>query len=92
MPFVALATCLVLAAAPAKIAPPAPAPVIDGLEADVFSIKGFKWGEQAKHLTLTAHWFLPKAVRVNARWLDSLPEDLRAPLAALGLPCALPAY
>jgi len=28
-------------------------------------------------MTLTYHWFLPKAVRVNARWLDSLPEDLR---------------
>ena len=27
--------------------------LIDGLEADVFSIKGFKWGEQAKNLTLT---------------------------------------
>jgi C4-dicarboxylate-binding protein DctP len=51
--------------------------LIDAVEADVFSIKGFKWGEQAKHMTLTAHWFLPKAVRVNARWLDSLPEDLR---------------
>ena len=25
--------------------------LIDGLEADVFSIKGFKWGEQAKNLT-----------------------------------------
>jgi C4-dicarboxylate-binding protein DctP len=52
--------------------------LIDGLEADVFSIKGFKWGEQAKHMTLTGHWFLPKATRVNARWLDSLPDDLRA--------------
>ena len=51
--------------------------LIDAVEADVFSIKGFKWGEQAKHMTLTAHWFLPKAARVNARWLDSLPEDLR---------------
>ena len=51
--------------------------VIDGLEADVFSIKGYKWHEQAKHLTLTSHWFLPKAIRVNARWLDGLPEDLR---------------
>ena len=51
--------------------------VIDGLEADVFSIKGYKWHEQAKHLTLTSHWFLPKAIRVNARWLDALPEDLR---------------
>jgi C4-dicarboxylate-binding protein DctP len=51
--------------------------LIDGLEADVFSIKGFKWGEQAKNLTLTSHWFLPKATRVNARWLDSLPADLQ---------------
>ena len=51
--------------------------LIDALEADVFSIKGFKWGEQAKHLTLTSHWFLPKATRVNARWLDSLPADLQ---------------
>jgi C4-dicarboxylate-binding protein DctP len=51
--------------------------LIDALEADVFSIKGFKWGEQAKHFTYTSHWFLPKATRVNARWLDSLPADLQ---------------
>lgn len=52
--------------------------LIDALESDVFSVVGFKWQEQAKHLTLTSHWFLPKAVRVNARWLDSLPADLQA--------------
>lgn len=51
--------------------------VIDALEADFFSIRGFKWHEQAKHLTLTYHWFLPKALRVNARWLDGLPPDLQ---------------
>ena len=51
--------------------------VIDALEADFFSIRGFKWGEQAKHLTLSYHWFLPKAVRVNAKWLDALPADLQ---------------
>lgn len=51
--------------------------VIDGLDSDVFSILGFKWHEQAKHLTLTSHWFLPKAVRVNGRWLDSLPANLQ---------------
>ena len=51
--------------------------VIDGLEADFFSIDGFKWYEKAKYLTLTYHWFLPKAIRVNAKWLDSLPEDLQ---------------
>lgn len=52
--------------------------VIDALEADFFSIRGFKWAEQAKHLTLSYHWFLPKAVRVNAKWLDSMPADLQA--------------
>jgi C4-dicarboxylate-binding protein DctP len=51
--------------------------VIEGLEADYFSIDGFKWYEQAKYLTLTYHWFLPKAIRVNAKWLDNLPEDLQ---------------
>jgi C4-dicarboxylate-binding protein DctP len=51
--------------------------IIDGLDSDFFSILGFKWHEQAKNLTLTYHWFLPKAVRVNAKWLDSLPADLQ---------------
>lgn len=51
--------------------------IIDAIDSDVFSIVGFKFYEQAPHLTLTGHWFLPKAVRVNAAWLDSLPEDLR---------------
>jgi tripartite ATP-independent transporter DctP family solute receptor len=51
--------------------------VIDGLEADFFSILGFKWYEKAKYLTITYHWFLPKAIRVNAKWLDSLPKDLQ---------------
>lgn len=50
--------------------------IIDAIESDVFSIVGFKFHEQANHLTLTGHWFLPKAVRVNAAWLDSLPDDL----------------
>jgi TRAP-type C4-dicarboxylate transport system substrate-binding protein len=51
--------------------------IIDAIDSDVFSIVGFKFYEQAKNLTLTGHWFLPKAVRVNAAWLDALPEDLR---------------
>lgn len=51
--------------------------VIDGLEADYFSILGFKWYEQARNLTLTGHWFLPKAIRVNATWLEGLPPDLQ---------------
>lgn len=52
--------------------------VIDALEADFFSIRGFKWHEQAKFLNLSYHWFLPKAIRVNAKWLDALPADLQA--------------
>jgi tripartite ATP-independent transporter DctP family solute receptor len=52
--------------------------IISAIDSDVFSVVGFKFYEQAKHLTLTGHWFLPKAVRVNAAWLDSLPDDLRA--------------
>ncbi len=51
--------------------------VIEGLEADFFSIDGFNWYEQAPHLTLTNHWFLPKAVRVNAMWLDALSPELQ---------------
>jgi C4-dicarboxylate-binding protein DctP len=51
--------------------------VIEGLEADFFSIDGFNWYEQAPHLTLTNHWFLPKAVRVNAAWLDALSPELQ---------------
>lgn len=51
--------------------------VIEGLEADFFSITGFNWYEQAPHLTLTNHWFLPKAVRVNATWLDALAPELQ---------------
>jgi TRAP-type C4-dicarboxylate transport system substrate-binding protein len=51
--------------------------VIEGLEADFFSILGFNWYEQAPHLTLTNHWFLPKAVRVNAAWLDGLAPELQ---------------
>lgn len=51
--------------------------LIDAIDSDVFSVKGFKFYEQAKHLTLTGHWFLPKAIRVNAAWLDSLPADLQ---------------
>lgn len=51
--------------------------IIDALDSDLYSIIGFKWYEQAKNLTLTYHWFLPKAVRVNAAWLDSMPADLQ---------------
>ncbi|WP_370242158.1 TRAP transporter substrate-binding protein [Pararhodobacter marinus] len=51
--------------------------IIDAIDSDVFSIEGFRFYEQARYLTLTGHWFLPKAVRVNAAWLDSLPQDLQ---------------
>ncbi|MFV0493323.1 MAG: TRAP transporter substrate-binding protein [Pseudorhodobacter sp.] len=51
--------------------------VIDGLDSDYFSILGFKWHEQAVNILPSYHWFLPKAIRMNAAWLDSLPADLQ---------------
>lgn len=51
--------------------------VIDGLDSDYFSVLGFKWYEQATNVTPTYHWFLPKAIRMNAAWLDGLPADLQ---------------
>ncbi|MFC4671580.1 TRAP transporter substrate-binding protein [Seohaeicola nanhaiensis] len=51
--------------------------VIDGLDSDYFSILGFKWHEQATNILPTYHWFLPKAIRMNAAWLDALPADLQ---------------
>ena len=51
--------------------------VIDGLDSDYFSILGFKWHEQAKNILPTYHWFLPKAIRFNAAFLDGMPEDLQ---------------
>ncbi|WP_411958396.1 TRAP transporter substrate-binding protein [Paracoccus homiensis] len=51
--------------------------VIDGLDSDYFSVLGFKWHEQAKNILPTYHWFLPKAIRMNAAWLDGLPADLQ---------------
>lgn len=51
--------------------------VIDATEADFFSIAGFAWYEHAQHLTLTYHWFLPKAIRINSAWIEGLPSDLQ---------------
>ncbi len=51
--------------------------VIDGLDSDYFSILGFKWHEQATNILPTYHWFLPKAIRMNAAFLDSMPDDLQ---------------
>lgn len=59
--------------------------VIEGLEADFFSINGFNWYEQAPHLTLTNHWFLPKAVRVNVGWIDGLDPSLQDMVRATAL-------
>ena len=39
--------------------------------------QGLQMGRAGEEPDLTSHWFLPKATRVNARWLDSLPADLQ---------------
>lgn len=51
--------------------------LITALEADPFSIVGFKWYELARNLTLSTHYFAPKAIRVNSAWLASLPAELQ---------------
>ena len=51
--------------------------VVEATEASLFAIQGFKYHEPAGHLTLSGHWFNPKPVRVNAKWLAGLPSDLQ---------------
>ena len=51
--------------------------VVDGTEGSLFAIQGFKYHEAATYLVLSGHWFNPKPVRVNAKWLAGLPIDLQ---------------
>lgn len=51
--------------------------VVDSTEGSVFSILGYKWYEPAPNLTLSYQWFNAKPIRVNAKWLASLPADLQ---------------
>ena len=51
--------------------------MIDRLDSDYFAILGFKRREQAKNILPTYHWFLPKAIRFHASYLDGMPDDLR---------------
>ena len=51
--------------------------VVDAAENPISDILGHKFYEPAPHVALTGHQFNAKAIRVNARWFDSLPADLQ---------------
>jgi len=51
--------------------------VVDAAEGTIPDTLGFKFYEPTGHISFTAHQFNAKAIRVNARWFDSLPADLQ---------------
>jgi C4-dicarboxylate-binding protein DctP len=51
--------------------------IIQGLDSDPFNVLGYKWHEKAKHFSLTSHWYLIKCVRLNDKWMKSLPAELQ---------------
>jgi len=51
--------------------------VVDAAENPISDILGHKFYEPAPHIALTGHQFNAKAIRLNARWFDSLPADLQ---------------
>ena len=51
--------------------------VVDAAEGTIPDTLGFKFYEPTGNISFTAHQFNAKAIRVNARWFDSLPVDLQ---------------
>jgi tripartite ATP-independent transporter DctP family solute receptor len=51
--------------------------VVDAAEGTIPDTLGFKFYEPTGHISFTGHQFNVKAIRVNARWFDSLPPDLQ---------------
>jgi TRAP-type C4-dicarboxylate transport system substrate-binding protein len=51
--------------------------VIDGAEAQPSAIRGAKLYEVVSHVTVTEHIYLMSGLLVSAKWLQSLPDDLR---------------
>ncbi|MCB1461247.1 MAG: TRAP transporter substrate-binding protein [Nitratireductor sp.] len=49
--------------------------LIEGMSADPEPVKGYKWYEIAKHYAMSRHWYLLKAVRMNGKWINSLPQE-----------------
>jgi len=51
--------------------------VIDGAEAQPSAIRGAKLYEVVSHVTVTEHIYLMSGLIVSAKWLQSLPDDVR---------------
>lgn len=51
--------------------------VVDAAEGTIADTLGFKFYEPTGHISFTGHQFNVKAIRVNAKWFDSLPADLQ---------------
>jgi tripartite ATP-independent transporter DctP family solute receptor len=51
--------------------------VIDGAEAQPSAIRGAKLYEVVSHVTVTEHIYLMSGLLVSAKWLQSLPDDVR---------------
>lgn len=49
--------------------------VVDGAENDWFGIRGMKFYEVSKHISLTGHFMVACPVMVNLKWFNSLPAD-----------------
>ncbi|MDR2111795.1 MAG: TRAP transporter substrate-binding protein [Candidatus Accumulibacter sp.] len=52
--------------------------VVDGGENDWFGIRGMKFYEVAKNITLTGHFMVASPVVVNKGWYEKLPADLKS--------------
>lgn len=61
----------------AEVYPSLQTGVLDGAEAQPSAIQGAKLYEVISDITLTEHIYLMSGLLVSAKWLASLPEDLR---------------
>ncbi|MGX1307562.1 tripartite ATP-independent transporter DctP family solute receptor [Amorphus suaedae] len=61
----------------AEVYPSLQTGVIDGAEAQPSAIRGAKLYEVVSDVTVTEHIYLMSGLIVSAKWLNSLPDDLR---------------
>jgi len=61
----------------AEVYPSLQVGVIDGAEAQPSAIRGAKLYEVVSDITVTEHIYLMSGLLVSAKWLHSLPDDLR---------------
>lgn len=62
----------------AEVYPSLQTGVIEGAEAQPSAIRGAKLYEVVKDVTVTEHIYLMTGLIVGSKWLNSLPDDLRA--------------